>query len=87
MRKIPNNKKEVILGKLQKAQLILKNHGLGILLITIIRRILTPPTSKGYAQYDINYTPISQFSLISFLREFTFSNSDLIVVPEIYKEY
>lgn len=86
MRKIPTNKKEEILSKIKKTRQIFKNHGLGILLITIFRRILNPLNSSGYAQYDINYSPIRKRILISFLREFTFNDSDLLVVPGIYKE-
>jgi hypothetical protein len=75
------------MSKILTAFKILKDSGFSGLLFAIIFKILKLKIFfNGYAQYDFHYTPLKINSVINFLSRFTLNDSDLVVVPEIYKE-
>lgn len=76
-----------IIIKLRSALIILKYSGLSGLLSALIEKFLVGKNlRRGYVQYDLKYTPLKIHEIIEFLFRLNIVDSDLVVVPEVYKK-
>lgn len=71
--------------KLKTAFIVLNKEGVGKFLKIIFNKVRQFFFLKGYRQYNLEFTPLSFYSIKNFLVEQNLTSNDLVFVPQIYK--